>query len=263
MATFVLVHGGWSGAHGFRAVRRLLQAEGHEVFTPSLTGIGERVHLVSPQVDLTTHVQDVVNTVLYEDLRDVILLGYSYGGAVVTGSVAHIGSRIRELVYLDAFVPSDGDTVSGLSGGDTAPTTVLGEHWLLPPPFRDYDDPDEAAWQNARRVPPAPVLHRTSTRSDPGRRALIRTHLHQGDRRLAGRSRRQRVLAGSQPSPSVEPLALPRDRDEPHGRQQPAAAARRDPPGTRMTRGRAFPAASNSERTCASCPGSACWPRDL
>ena len=153
MATYVLVHGGWSGAHGFRAVRRLLQSAGHEVFTPSLTGIGERVHLVSPQVDLTTHVQDLVNTVLYEDLRDVVLLGYSYGGAVVTGSVAHIGDRIRHLVYLDAFVPSDGDTVAGLSGRETASTTLVGEQWLLSPPSRDYDDPHEAAWQTERRVP--------------------------------------------------------------------------------------------------------------
>jgi pimeloyl-ACP methyl ester carboxylesterase len=153
MATYVLVHGGWSGAHGFRAVRRLLQEAGHEVFTPSLTGIGERVHLVSPQVGLTTHVQDVVNTLLYEDLRDAIVLGYSYGGAVVTGTVAHIGDRIRELVYLDAFVPSDGDTVSRLSGGETTPATVLGERWLIPPPPRDYDDPREAAWQTERRVP--------------------------------------------------------------------------------------------------------------
>jgi hypothetical protein len=84
MATYVLVHGAWSGAHGFRHVRRLLQTQGHEVFTPSLTGIGERVHLVSPQVDLTTHVHDVVNQVLYEDLDQIVLLGFSYGGMVVT-----------------------------------------------------------------------------------------------------------------------------------------------------------------------------------
>jgi pimeloyl-ACP methyl ester carboxylesterase len=153
MATFVLVHGGWSGAHGFRGVRRLLQTEGHTVFTPSLTGIGERVHLVSPQVDLTTHVLDVVNTVLYEDLRDAILVGYSYGGAVVTGAVAHIGDRIRELVYLDAFVPSDGDTVSRLSGRDQDAIAIAGDAWLVPPPSRNYDDPAEAAWQTERRVP--------------------------------------------------------------------------------------------------------------
>ncbi len=70
MSTFVLVHGGWSGANGWRHVRELLAAGGHEVFTPSLTGIGERVHLASPQIDLTTHVQDVVNQILFEGLDD-------------------------------------------------------------------------------------------------------------------------------------------------------------------------------------------------
>jgi pimeloyl-ACP methyl ester carboxylesterase len=75
-------------------------------FTPSLTGIGEPVHLVSPQVDLTTHVDDIVNHVLSEDLRDMVLVGYSYGGAVVTPSLEHVGDRVRELVDLDAFVPT-------------------------------------------------------------------------------------------------------------------------------------------------------------
>lgn len=153
MATFVLVHGGWSGAHGWRAVRRLLTAGGHEVSTPSLTGIGERVHLVSPQVDLTTHVQDVVNHLLFEDIRDVVMVGYSYGGAVVTASLSHVADRIRELVYLDAFVPADGDTVAGLSGRDRSPVIGLGDDWLVPPLDRHYDDPAEAAWQVARRVP--------------------------------------------------------------------------------------------------------------
>lgn len=86
MSTFVLVHGAWSGSFGWRKVRPLLAERGHEVFTPSLTGIGERAHLTSPQVNLTTHVQDVVNCVWYEDLRDITLVGYSYGGMVVTGA---------------------------------------------------------------------------------------------------------------------------------------------------------------------------------
>lgn len=153
MGTFVLVHGGWSGAHGWRTVRRLLLAEGHEVFTPSLTGIGERVHLVSPQVDLTTHVHDVVNQILFEDLRDIVLVGYSYGGAVVTAALPHVTDRIRELVYLDAFVPSDGDTVFGLAGLGEAPTIALADEWLVAPFPREYDDPEEGAWQSARRVP--------------------------------------------------------------------------------------------------------------
>ena len=153
MATYVLVHGGWTGAHGWRAVRRSLARDGHEVFTPSLTGIGERVHLVSPQVNLTTHVQDVVNQILFEDLENVVLVGHSYGGAVISAAVMHVPDRIRELVFLDAFVPDDGDTVSGLGGRNAPRVFALGEAWLVPPHPREYDDPAEGAWQNARRVP--------------------------------------------------------------------------------------------------------------
>jgi pimeloyl-ACP methyl ester carboxylesterase len=152
MATYVLVHGAWSGAHGFRKVRSLLVAEGHQVFTPSLTGIGERVHLASPQVDLTTHIQDVVNQVIYEDLTDIVLLGFSYGGVVVTGALQHIAERVRHLVYLDAFVPDDGDSVLGLSGGPER-VIKLGDTWLVPPYPRSFDDPVEAEWATARRTP--------------------------------------------------------------------------------------------------------------
>jgi pimeloyl-ACP methyl ester carboxylesterase len=112
----VLVHGAWGGAHGFRAVRPLLQGAGHAVFTPSLTGIGERSHLASPQVTLSTHVADVSNAILYEDLDEVVLLGFSYGGMVVTGALAHVADRVHHLVYLDAFVPDDGQSVSSLAG---------------------------------------------------------------------------------------------------------------------------------------------------
>ena len=152
MGTFVLVHGAWAGAHGFRHVRRRLQAAGHEAFTPSLTGIGERVHLTSPQVTLTTHVQDVANHVLYEDLTDIVLLGFSYGGVVVTGSLRHIADRVRHLVFLDAFLPADGDSPQSLAGlpGDTP--MAVGDEWLVPPFARTYDDPAEAAFMTPRRV---------------------------------------------------------------------------------------------------------------
>jgi pimeloyl-ACP methyl ester carboxylesterase len=153
VTTYVLVHGGWSGAHVFRRVRPPLRERGHDVFTPSLTGIGERAHLTSPQVNLTTHIQDVVNTVLYEDLTGIVLLGFSYGGFVVTGALSHIGDRVRHVVYLDAFVPEDGDTVLGLVGRPGDPGIRLGEQWLVPPPAREYDDPAEAAFASARRTP--------------------------------------------------------------------------------------------------------------
>jgi pimeloyl-ACP methyl ester carboxylesterase len=153
MRNYVLVHGGWAGAHSFRKVRPLLHRAGHEVFTPSLTGIGDRVHLVSPQVNLTTHIRDVVNLVLFEDLRDIVLLGFSYGGLVITGALDHIGDRVRHLVYLDAFLPSDGDSAITLAGQAVPAAISVGEPWLVPAPTRTYDDPVDAEYHNPRRVP--------------------------------------------------------------------------------------------------------------
>jgi pimeloyl-ACP methyl ester carboxylesterase len=152
MATFVLVHGAWSGAHGFRHVRRELGAAGHAVFTPSLTGIGERAHLTGPGVDLTTHIRDVVNLVLYEDLAGIVLVGFSYGGCVVTGSLEHIAERVRHLVYLDAFVPGDGESLASLAGFPAGGRIGIGEDWLVPPFARAYDDEGEAEFMTARRV---------------------------------------------------------------------------------------------------------------
>lgn len=153
MTTYVLVHGAWGGAHGFSKVRPLLTAAGHDVFTPALTGIGERSHLASPQVNLTTHVQDVVNVIWYHDLRDIVLLGFSYGGMVVTGAVSHVADRVRHLVYLDAFLPDDGQTLNDLTGQPGSPVLGLGEQWLVPAPSREYEDPAEAAFSVPRRTP--------------------------------------------------------------------------------------------------------------
>ena len=152
MATYVLVHGAWGGAHGFRHVRRLLQAAGHEVSAPPLTGIGERVHLAGAQVTLSTHVADVVNHLRYEDLRDVLLVGFSYGGMVVTGALEHVGDRVRHLVYLDAFVPRDGESVTGLLGRPAGRLPGPGEPWQLDAPPRAYEDPAEEAFSTPRRT---------------------------------------------------------------------------------------------------------------
>jgi len=153
MATYVLVHGGWSGAHGFRHVRKLLQKQGHEVFTPSLTGIGERAHLVSPSVNLSTHILDVTNHILYEDLHDIVLMGFSYGGFVVTGALEHIHDRVKHLVYLDAFVPNSGETAFGLALGLGRPSAEIGASWLVPPSDREFDNPSEGDWVKSRRSP--------------------------------------------------------------------------------------------------------------
>ncbi|HWC29342.1 MAG TPA: alpha/beta hydrolase [Dehalococcoidia bacterium] len=150
MATFVLVHGAWGGSYGWRKVRRLLAQQGHEVFTPSLTGLGERAHLTGPQVDLSLHIQDVVNAIWYEDLRDITLVGYSYGGMVVTGAIDYVADRVKHLVYLDAFLPNDGEALQSLAVD--LPQSFPGESWLIEPMSREYDDPADDAFAGPRRV---------------------------------------------------------------------------------------------------------------
>jgi len=149
MTTYVLVHGAWGGAQTWRTVRPRLWAAGHPVFTPSLTGIGERAHLTNPQVNLTTHIDDVVATIHYEGLDDLVLLGFSYGGMVVTGALAHVADRVRELVYLDAFLPDDGQCAFDLAGQLAA--TGIADDWAVDGVPREFDDPAEAEFHLARR----------------------------------------------------------------------------------------------------------------
>ena len=121
MSSFVLVHGAWSGAMSWHKVAPLLRARGHGVFAPSLTGLGDRVHLGGPETNLTTHVRDVVALVEYEDLREIVLVGHSYGGMVITGAIDSLADRIAHLVYIDAFLPSDGQSLRDLGGATDAP----------------------------------------------------------------------------------------------------------------------------------------------
>lgn len=114
--TFVIVHGAWGGGWAFREVERLLRADGHQIHRPTLTGQGERVHLASPAVGLDTHVEDIVNVILFEDLHDVVLVGHSYGGMVITGVMDRIPERLRQVVFLDAAVPDDGESMNALNG---------------------------------------------------------------------------------------------------------------------------------------------------
>jgi len=111
-ATIVIVHGAWGGAWAFKKVEALLREKDFQVYRPQLTGQGDRVHLARPDIGLNTHIDDVVNMILYEDLRDIILVGHSYGGMVISGVADRVPDRIRKLVYLDALVPNDGDSVS-------------------------------------------------------------------------------------------------------------------------------------------------------
>ncbi len=128
MTTFVLVHGAWGGSYGWRHFANLLRADGHEVYTPSLTGLGERSHLAGPEVNLTTHITDVTNVFKYEGLSDVTLVGHSYGGMVVTGVADQIPDLITHLIYEDAFLPDDGDTCFELGGAGSNEGIVI-EGW--------------------------------------------------------------------------------------------------------------------------------------
>jgi pimeloyl-ACP methyl ester carboxylesterase len=110
-ATFVLVHGAWHGGWCWRDVRAGLEARGHRVFTPTLTGLADKAHLREPVPDLSTHIQDVLNVLEWEELSDVVLCGHSYGGMVITGVADRAKSRLRSIVYLDAAVPRSGDSM--------------------------------------------------------------------------------------------------------------------------------------------------------
>jgi len=107
--TYVIVHGAYGGGWGFHQLDDLMTADGQKVYRPTLTGQGEKYHLAGPNVDLNTHIQDIVNMILFEDLHDVVLVGHSYGGMVITGVIDRIPERIKYVIYLDAVVPEDGE----------------------------------------------------------------------------------------------------------------------------------------------------------
>ena len=114
--TYVIAHGAWGGCWDWKTVDSLLTAQGHRVFRPSLTGLGERVHLASPNIGLDTHITDIVNLVLWDDMRDVILIGHSYGGMVITGAADRLGDRVAQLIYVDAMVSDSGESAGMLMG---------------------------------------------------------------------------------------------------------------------------------------------------
>jgi len=130
MATYLICHGAWSGGWSWKSVRALLGAAGHEVYAPSYTGLGDRAHLANPMVGLGTHIQDIVSLIEFEDLTDLILVAHSYGGMVATGVGDRLPERIRHLVYLDALVPADGQSVRDLAG----PRVATVDGWLIPHP---------------------------------------------------------------------------------------------------------------------------------
>lgn len=175
--TIVFVHGAWAGGWHYTKVEPLLEAAGHTVYRPTLTGLGERVHLARPEIGLATHIEDIVKVLEFEDLREVVLVGHSYGGMVIAGVAERVPERISRLVYFDAIVPEDGDSVAGLFGraldsmavaeGDGAEPWKLVPRWVeegesppvdVPQPLLTFTEPITLGNPAAARVPAAFLL---------------------------------------------------------------------------------------------------------
>jgi pimeloyl-ACP methyl ester carboxylesterase len=158
MAVFVVAHGAWSSGWGWKKMHPLMTARGHALFTPSYTGLGERGHLAHPDIDLDTHIADVVGVLEFEDLRDVMLLGHSYGGMVATGVADRARSRIAKLIYVDAFAPRDGESALDLLPASARTQRQAGsggvESWQIPPAPMPADTPEaDRKWAEPRRLP--------------------------------------------------------------------------------------------------------------
>ncbi len=157
MARFVVAHGAWSGGWSWKKMRAPLRALGHDLITPTYTGLGERFHLANPAIDLDTHIGDLLGVITYEDLSDLVLVGHSYGGMVATGVADQAADRIAQLVYLDAFVPQDGQSLFDLvipahreAMLDQAASN--GDGWrITPPPLAPGLSPEDVAWMSPRR----------------------------------------------------------------------------------------------------------------
>jgi pimeloyl-ACP methyl ester carboxylesterase len=157
--TFVLVHGAWHGGWCWRVVQDILQARGHRVYAPSLTGLADRSHLLSTSINLDTHIDDIANLFKWEDINDAVLVAHSYGGWPVCGAVEKIGARVSSLVFVDSYVPEDGQRVmdfnsaqfreqlrEAIARGDAGrPVPSVDAFRLL--------DPRNAEWVRSRMTP--------------------------------------------------------------------------------------------------------------
>src|SRR5882724_7449875 len=157
--TFLVCHGAWSAGWAWKKMHPLMQAARHRLFTPSYTGLGERAHLANPGIDLESHIQDMLNVIQYEDLRDIVLIGHSYGGMVATGVADRVRGRIAQLIYLDAFAPRNGQSVFDLQPPEARErmrelARTSGEGWRLPPNPMPPDTPAaDVTWAAGRRMP--------------------------------------------------------------------------------------------------------------
>ncbi len=190
MSTFLLVHGAWHSGRCWERVAPLLESAGHRVLAPSLTGYGDKAHLLAPEVGLDTHVADVVTLITGEDLTDVVLVGHSYAGLVISSAANEVPDRIAHLVYLDAMVPEDGETAIDVMPATQGLIDLAARSdadWRipplpeLPPPYGLFGvtDPADVAWlRGMLSDQPVRCLRQPVRLDNPAAGAIPRTHIH-------------------------------------------------------------------------------------
>lgn len=213
MSTFLLVHGAWHSGECWERVVPLLESAGHRVLAPSLTGYGDKAHLLSPEVGLDTHVDDIVTLITDEDLTDVVLVGHSYAGLVISSAANQVPDRITQLVYLDAMVPEDGETavdVQPMSQHLIDLAATSDSPWRVPPLPRQppplglfgVTDPDDIAWLGTMLSDqPVRCLQQPVRLDNPAVNAIPRTHIHCVGAKPEGIARR--------PVPATQPNGSP------------------------------------------------------
>lgn len=201
--TFLVAHGAWSAGWAWKKMPPRMAAVGHRMITPTYTGLGEREHLANPAIDLETHVQDILGVIKFEQLEDFVLIGHSYGGMVATAVADRVPERICRVIYLDAFVPQDGQAMIDLLSGENATrvraAAASGDGWRLPSnPIPADTAPEDAQWLQSLRLPQPLKTLLTPVRLRNGDTRIPRSYVYYtrcspGDpfRRFADRARRE------------------------------------------------------------------------
>jgi pimeloyl-ACP methyl ester carboxylesterase len=180
--TILVCHGAWGGGWSWKKMHPLMQAAGFRLVTPTYTGLGERAHLANPSIDLETHIEDVLNVIKYEDLDDIVLLGHSYGGMVATAVADRARDRVAQLIYLDAFVPRDGQSLFDLNEAGRQPmreAATSGDGWRAPPnPTPSDTSAADLEWLTPRRVHMPIKCFETKLRLRNGEPTMPRSYIY-------------------------------------------------------------------------------------
>jgi pimeloyl-ACP methyl ester carboxylesterase len=181
-ATFLVSHGAWSAGWAWKKMHPLMASAGHRLITPTYTGLGEREHLANPSIDLETHVQDILGVIKFEQLQSFILVGHSYGGVVATAVADRVPERISQLVYLDAFVPRNGEALVDLIPGAAERMRAAaksGDGWRVPPnPIPPDTSAEDAQWIQSLRIAHPLKTFETPVHLEKGETRIPRTYIY-------------------------------------------------------------------------------------